>query len=149
MTRAQLREHIFKLLFRVEFNRIEDMPDQLVHYFENPLMGTEAEGVSEDIRLAAGDEKYITDKYLSIRERIPELDELIDSAAKGWKTSRLGKVDLTILRLAVYEMKYDEDIPVSVAINEAVELAKKFGQEESSSFINGILAKLAKASDDE
>ena len=63
--------------------------------------------------------------------------------AKGWKTSRMGKVDLTIIRLAVYELKYEEDIPTGVAINEAVELAKKYGTDTSSSFVNGVLAKLA------
>lgn len=69
---------------------------------------------------------------------------MLEKEAEGWKISRMGKVDLTILRLAVYEIKYDEDIPTSVAINEAVELAKKFGQEESSKFVNGVLAKFAK-----
>ena len=59
--------------------------------------------------------------------------------AKGWKTGRMGKAELAILRLAVYEMKYDEDVPVKVAINEAVELAKKFGGDESPAFVNGIL----------
>ena len=73
-----------------------------------------------------------------------EIDEIIEQTATGWTIARMGKVDLAILRLAVYEMKKDEDIPVSVAINEAVELAKKFGQDESPSFINGVLAKLAK-----
>ena len=63
--------------------------------------------------------------------------------AKGWKTGRMGKAELAILRLAVYELKYDEDVPVKVAINEAVELAKKFGGDESPAFVNGILAKLA------
>lgn len=62
--------------------------------------------------------------------------------AEGWKTGRMGKVDLTLIRLAVYEMKYDEDVPVGVAINEAVELAKKYGTDESPAFINGVLAKL-------
>ena len=63
--------------------------------------------------------------------------------AEGWQTKRMGKVDLTILRLAVYEIKYDEDIPTGVAINEAVELAKKFGQDSSPAFVNGVLAKFA------
>ena len=66
-----------------------------------------------------------------------------NAVAKGWKTSRMGKVDLTIIRLAVYELKYEEDIPTGVAINEAVELAKKYGTDTSSSFVNGVLAKLA------
>ena len=73
---------------------------------------------------------------------IPEIDEKINEVAKGWKTQRMGKADLSILRLAVYEMKYDEEIPVNVAINEAVELAKKFGSDDSPAFVNGILAKL-------
>lgn len=149
MTRAQVREHIFKLLFRVEFNNIDDMPAQIAHYFEDPPTGNDEEFADEVIDIPEKDALYITDKYEKIASMIPTLDGLIDSAAKGWKASRLGKVDLTILRLAVYEMKYDEDIPVGVAINEAVELAKKFGQDESPSFINGILAKLAKQTDNE
>ncbi len=66
---------------------------------------------------------------------------MLNEKAKGWSTNRMGKVDLTILRLAVFEIKYDEEIPTGVAINEAVELAKKFGQDSSPAFINGVLAK--------
>ena len=73
---------------------------------------------------------------------VPELDEKINGVAEGWKTKRMGKAELTILRLASYEMKYDDEIPEKVAINEAVELAKKFGGKDSPAFINGILAKL-------
>lgn len=142
MTRSEVREHIFKLLFRVEFNEADEMPQQLTLYFENPVADEEAK--KKTAVISEKDEQYIRDKYAKIVEVIPELDEMIDEAAKGWKATRLGKVDLTILRLAVYEMKYDDDIPVSVAIDEAVELAKKFGQDESSAFINGVLAKIAK-----
>ena len=73
---------------------------------------------------------------------IPELDNMVNEHSVGWQTERMGKVDLTIIRLAVYEMKYDDDIPVSVAINEAVELAKRYGSENSPAFINGVLAKM-------
>ena len=73
-----------------------------------------------------------------------ELDEKINSVSEGWPTNRLGKAELSIMRLAVYEMLYDDDIPVNVAIDEAVELAKKYGADNASSFINGVLAKLAK-----
>ena len=149
MTRAQIREDIFKLLFRIEFNTIEDMPGQIALFFEDPKAGEDGSDDEDGAKIPEKDARYITEKYEKIVSLIPELDALIDSAAKGWKSSRLGKVDLTILRLAVYEMKYDEDIPVGVAINEAVELAKKYGQDESPSFINGILAKLARSSDDE
>ena len=75
-------------------------------------------------------------------------DAALNEASKGWKTSRMGKVELSILRLAVYELRYDDDVPGKVAINEAVELAKKFGGSEAPAFINGVLGKLAKEADE-
>ena len=75
---------------------------------------------------------------------IPQLDEEINKVAQGWNTKRMGRVELTILRQAVYEMRYDSDVPDKVAINEAVELAKKFGGNDSPAFINGVLARLVK-----
>ena len=132
MGRREQREQIFKLLFRVEFNKKEEMPEQLQLFFE------EAEKpVSEEDRL------YISDKYEKIMDKLSQIDELLNEKAQKWSTDRMGKVELTILRLAVYEIRYDEDIPTSVAINEAVELAKKFGQKGSGSFVNGILARFA------
>jgi transcription antitermination factor NusB len=131
MGRRELREQIFKLLFRVEFHPLEDMPEQEKLLFE------EENAVSEK------DEQYILRKYEDIVSKLEMIDEMINKEAKGWETGRMGKVDLTLIRLAVYEMKYDDDIPTGVAINEAVELAKKFGQDNSPSFINGVLAKFA------
>jgi len=87
------------------------------------------------------DERMITEKYDKIVEKLQDIDNLINEKATGWNTRRMGKVDLTLLRLAVYEILYDESIPTGVAINEAVELAKKYGQEGSFSFVNGVLAK--------
>ena len=95
------------------------------------------EGVSEK------DRTYMEDKFEKIREHLEEIDQLLNETSKGWKTSRMNKVDLNVLRLAVYELKYDEEVPTGVAINEAVELAKKFGGDESPAFVNGILARLA------
>ena len=134
MKRRELREHVFQLLFRVEFNSSEEMDEQVNMYFD---------GVREEETLSEKDETYITEKYKKIVEKIPEIDEMLNASAKGWKTSRMGRVDLTILRLAVYEMKFDEDIPEKVAINEAVELAKKYGGDESPAFVNGVLAHVA------
>ena len=88
------------------------------------------------------DMAYIRDKALNVILKSEEIDEMLNEHVTGWKTSRMNKVDLSILRLAVYEMKYDEEIPEKVAINEAVELAKKFGGDEAPAFVNGILAKL-------
>lgn len=133
MKRRELREHVFQLLFRVEFNSSEEMDEQVSMYFD---------GVREEETLA---ERMRPILLRNIRRlwRNPEIDEMLNASAKGWKTSRMGRVDLTILRLAVYEMKFDEDIPEKVAINEAVELSKKFGGDESPAFINGVLAKIA------
>ena len=78
-----------------------------------------------------------------MEEHLPELDKQIEEVSVGWKLNRMSKVDLAILRLAAYELLLDENIPTGVAINEAVELAKKYGGDSSSSFVNGILAKLA------
>ena len=72
-----------------------------------------------------------------------ELDQKLNDISMGWKTGRMNRVDLTVLRLAVYELEYEKDVPTGVAINEAVELAKRFGGETSGSFVNGILGKIA------
>ncbi|MBQ1173108.1 MAG: transcription antitermination factor NusB [Lachnospiraceae bacterium] len=129
MTRRNLRIQIFKLLFRVEFNQPEEMPEQMTLFFDT----------EETIDEAAQAE--IQEKYEAIAGKLSELDRMLNEKATGWTTARMGKVDLAILRLALYEILYDDKVPASVAINEAVEIAKKFGQDESPSFINGILAK--------
>mgnify|MGYP003178995432 FL=1 len=88
------------------------------------------------------DRKFISNRVDAIAEKIAEIDEAINKAAVKWTTDRMSKVDLTILRLAYYEMKIDEDIPEKVAVDQAIELAKKYGTDDSPSFVNGVLAKL-------
>lgn len=131
MSRREIREQIFNMLFRVEFYAQEDLTEQYELF---------AEDLSE---IRPADLEYIENKIKKIEEVLEDIDTAVNAVAEKWKTSRMGKVELTVIRLAVYEMRYEEDIPVSVAINEAVELAKKFGGDESSRFVNGILAKLA------
>lgn len=131
MSRRQLREAIFKLLFRVEFHPASDRKEQEEFFLEEEPMQEK-------------DEMYVRNKYEQVIVLLQEIDQGLEEHSKGWEISRMGKVDLTIMRLAVYEMLYDEEIPNAVAINEAVELAKKFGKEESPSFVNGVLAKFAK-----
>lgn len=132
MTRSTIREHIFKLLFRVEFHDTNELDSQIRLYMETLPSIDDA------------DREYISDKTDTIAALIPELDEKIDSVSEGWPVSRLGKAELAIMRLAIYEICYDDDIPVNVAINEAVELAKKYGADNAPSFINGVLAKVVK-----
>ncbi|MBQ0001157.1 MAG: transcription antitermination factor NusB [Clostridiales bacterium] len=133
MRRRELREHIFKLLFMEQFNTEEEMPEQVSLYFEG------LEDLSEK------DQKYMEEKYAHVNEKLGEIDEVLNEYSSGWKTGRMSRVDLSVLRLAVYEMKFEEsdDVPVGVAINEAVELAKNFGGDTSGSFVNGVLAKIA------
>lgn len=133
MGRREQREQIFKLLFRVEFNLPEDMPEQLKLFLED-----------EETVTYEKDAVYISDKFQKIQVKIQEIDNIINTNTEGWDTTRMGKVELTVLRLGVYELLFDEDIPDSVAINEAVEIAKTYGQENSGGFVNAILAKIAK-----
>lgn len=146
MTRRELREHCFKMLFGTAFYPIEEVNNQISQYFESPDEDELGEdGAYHLIHSAAFDVydgEYVRAKVEKIVEKIPELDEKINGVAEGWKTKRMGRVELAILRLALYEIGFDEEIPEKVAINEAVELAKKFGGDDSPAFVNGILAKL-------
>lgn len=130
MGRHEQREQLFKLLFRIEFNNLEDMPEQVKLFFQDD----ETE-YTEQIM------KIIEERFQVVLKKVPEIDTLIDEKAEGWNTGRMGKVELTILRIAVFEILFDEDIPNNVAINEAVEIAKQYGQANSGAFVNAILAK--------
>ena len=130
MSRSELREHVFRMLFRIEFNNEAEMPEQEELYFE--LL----DEVSEK------DQEYILNKYRAIKEKVEEIDGILNQLSEGWKTTRMNRVDLTILRLATYEFKWDEEVPTGVAINEAVELAKKYSSDQGPSFVNGVLAKV-------
>jgi len=131
MTRRALREQVFLMLFRVEFHDTEEMNEQVELYKD------QLEECSEK------DIEYILSKYKSVVEKLADIDAAIGEASTGWKVSRMAKVDLALIRLAAYEMKYEEDVPVKVAINEAIELAKQYGSDDSPAFVNGVLAKLA------
>lgn len=136
MTRREIRELIFKMVFRVEFHNEEEIPEQLRLFMD---------------ALDTADEKdrdYIGNKAEDILAHLSEIDEIINSSATNWKTSRMAKVELTLIRVAVYEIRYEKDIPTGVAINEAVELAKAYGEDNSAAFVNGVLARIAQAAPD-
>ena len=130
MTRREIRAQVFKMLFRVEFYNQEEMSEQIALCEDDACSWKEK------------DKTYIFEKVEKISEKLEEIDAKINEVSEGWKTGRMGKVDLTVIRLAVYEMLYEEDVPAKVAINEAVELAKQYGTDNSPSFVNGVLAKL-------
>ncbi|MBR5896830.1 MAG: transcription antitermination factor NusB [Lachnospiraceae bacterium] len=135
MKRTELREVLFKLLFRAEFNDVTEMPEQMQLFFNND---------ADDLKIKDADREYIIKREEDILSKLTEIDKEISDKATGWTVDRMGKVDLAIIRLAVYEILFDDEIPLGVSINEAVELAKKYGRDESGSFVNGVLAKFGK-----
>ncbi len=124
ITRSQAREEAFCLLFETEFHG--ELPPREI--FDLAL---EAREIS--------DLAYIRTVYFGVQEKKEEIDALISENSKGWRPDRIAPVSRSILRLAIYEMLYVEDVPPSVAINEAVELTKKFDEEKARAFVNGIL----------
>ena len=132
MTKREEREHLFRILFCKDFHDIEELKEQVELYQE------QQEGIT-------------VEEFIPIRKKLEALvevegsiDMILSESATGWRLNRMGKAELAILRIAVYEMRYDSDVPDKVAINEAVELAKKYGAEASPGFINGVLAKLVR-----
>lgn len=127
------REKLFLMLFQHEFHETAEYRDQIALYNENYA----TEETEETIAV-----EELTERLFDIVDKLGSIDAGLNTAISGWKLNRIGKVDITILRLAVYEMKYDDTIPVKVSVNEAVELAKKYGGDSSPSFINGVLARM-------
>lgn len=131
----------------------KELSEELLLYFDAPFPFQETgdDGDSSELidlttlkeSLKDSERQKVTARYVAVLDKLDEIDEKIKKTSKGWSIDRIGKVELAILRLAVYEIEYDDDVPTGVAINEAVELAKTFGQKDSYSFVNGVLAKFA------
>lgn len=132
MKRRELREHLLRLLFLRHFHEADEIEEQNQLYFDVLLP-------NEGLKSESSEE--VLEKYNRIIEKLPEIDQLLTSEMRKWNLNRVGIAERCILRLCVFEIKYDE-IPVPVAINEAVELAKIYGQEQSAGFVNGVLARL-------
>ena len=128
MTRKQAREEAFILIFEKEFN--DDALEDII-------------SLAEEVRDIKADE-YVKKVFFGVFENIEKIDGIISQNAVGWSINRITKTALAVLRLALFEMEFYDEIPVSVSINEAVELAKKYATKEDASFINGILSTVAK-----
>ena len=133
-TRHEIRTCEFLLLYQMDF--YNDEYDEQQDIFLDELVKEDPLEDDEKEKIAATMEKIIP--------LLPMIDEKRSEASKGWKLNRIAKAELAILRLAVYEALYDDDIPVPVAINEAVELAKDYGRDEGYSFVNGVLSTICK-----
>lgn len=138
MSRKVAREIAFKLVFATNFQDEENSIDETTETLIKEL--DKANEVNKE------DLEYIKSISKGVSEKVSELDEAISKHLKGWKMERICKTDLAILRLAIYEILYRDDIPYKVSVNEAVELAKSFGEDFSPSFINGVLAGIVKDS---
>lgn len=132
MNRTAIREQTFKLIYSLEIQKQEDLEEAIELYEEsNELTDSKAKA-------------YMTDAIFGIEKNKDEIIHQIEKNLKSdWKLERISKIDLAILKLAIYELKYTE-IPFKVAINEAVELAKKYGEDSSKNFVNGVLASVVK-----
>jgi N utilization substance protein B len=132
MTRHMLRDKVFGLVFRIEFYPENELDEQ-VKFFEE--YAGEEEYLPEDL-------EYIIGKFKAVKDKLADIDQAIDKCAVGWTRSRMGKCELAALRLGIYEMLYDDDIPEGVAMDEAVEIAKTYGDNTSGAFVNAILTKV-------
>ena len=127
MTRHELRERIFQTIFQLPF-------------YDEEIPEIEVSDVADSEEISDKDRTYIEAKVAGIRDNLEEIDTAIEQNSNGWKVKRIGKSELAILRLAVYEIRFDDDVPDKVAINEAVELAKSYSDEKAARFINGVLS---------
>lgn len=125
-SRKMAREAAMKLIYELEIHK-----DDRQKQFENELANLEA---------SENDLRYINEVVKGVYGNLSFIDDNIEKNAKGWRLNRISKVELAILRLALYEIAFIEDIPFSVSVNEAVELAKKYSTKEAGAFVNGILA---------
>lgn len=130
MTKREEREHLFRLLFCKDFHEVAELAEQIELYHN------QQDNISEE------EFAPIKRKLEAIVAEEGTIDMILSEASSGWRLNRMGKAELTILRIAVYEIRYDEEVPDKVAINEAVELAKKYGNDSASGFVNGVLAKI-------
>lgn len=135
MNRSAIRELTFRLIYSMEIQKETNIEEQIDLYIESNNIDDE------------NAKEYIKDVIFGINSNVEEITKLIEKHLKSdWKIDRISKIDLSLLKLAIYEIKYKE-IPYKVAINEAIELAKKYGEDNSKNFVNGVLASVVKELD--
>ncbi len=141
-TRSNTRNHVFNLVFQLEFFEHSEIKDILSKYYEILEAEEEMEKRKDESFRALKINKSILEKQIfDLTSKLSDIDEKIKACSENWEISRIDKVDLAILRLAIYEILFD-DVPTKVAINEAIELAKEYSSEKSYRFINAVLGKV-------
>lgn len=139
MSRKTARRHAFNLIFTLPYDKmdVEKLAKTKAAYFEY-LDETEQK------RPKGKDAEYVDRAFWGVFERLAQLDGVIENFLRDWTVNRLNKADLALMRLAIYEMLCEKDVPLGAAVNEAVELAKEYGADESPAFINGVLGNVAR-----
>ncbi|MGI6584388.1 MAG: transcription antitermination factor NusB [Gracilibacteraceae bacterium] len=144
MSRRLAREYAIKFLYGTDFNKTENYEVMLEEFFQTV---SEQSDDKPQGTINETDMKFAEEIIKGTIEKLQYIDQLIQSNTTGWAKERIAKVDLAILRLALYEILFRDDIPDSVAINEAVEIAKKYSTDDSGSFVNGVLGKIIRETD--
>ncbi len=141
MTRREVREVAFMMLFQMEFISDVSVDDTVNQYYTLDADVVDEDAEDKSVKLSPADRKYIQTVIDGVKEHKKDIDGIISEFAKGWSIERLIKVDVAVLRFGVFEMTYLNDkIPPEVSINEAVEISKKYGTEKSKAFVNGVLS---------
>ena len=129
MNRSSMREHVFKMVFSYGFDLDKPVEEHMNDYLE-------------EVKTKEDEVAYMKARVVAVLENKEVIDKALDQASLKWPVVRMANVDAAILRLMVYEINYDDDIPNNVAINEGIELAKKYGGDQSPKFVNGVIAKI-------
>jgi len=144
MSRRLAREFAIQFLYSTDFNRNENTDEMLEDFYE--IKKEQGKDGQQD-SMKEADMKFAEEIIKGTIGKLQEIDQFIQNNTTGWTKERIAKVDLAILRLALYEILFRDDIPDSVSINEAIELAKKYSTDESGSFVNGVLGKIIREAD--
>lgn len=150
MNRRKSREVAMKLLFESFIQRedyvkiIENLKENIEIEIEIASENGSNEKDTETVDLIDVDMVYVTGILKGVNVNLEKIDSEIEKYLVNWKLNRLSKIDLAILRIAIYEILFEEEIPDKVSVNEAIELAKKYSEDKSTSFINGILNNMIK-----
>ncbi len=143
MTRKKVREHLFQMLFVLDFYPEAELDHQVSAFLEDLAGHSDAAKEETEENLEKVREE-LKQKFYAVAGHLEEIDRKIEEKSNGWSLQRLAKADITALRLAIYEILYDEEVPAGVAVNEAVELAKRFGTDKSPAYVNGVLGSVVR-----
>lgn len=138
LSRRRAREIALQVLYSIDANADVDPSAALAFYFDR-FAAEEREDAGDDADVGPADQTFVETLVREVSAHRNEIDEVLGQLSRNWRIERIARVERTILRMALYELKFRDDIPARVTINEAIELAKRFGAQDASAFVNGLL----------